>query len=109
MRTTGEWVVLRMGYSLTGAINNPAAPEASGFEVDKLSRTHVSAYMDEYLRRLETASGGSNPAEPVMVSFGISGGLSPISLPMLISARSQIVCTNTAWFITARLTSLAVS
>lgn len=54
----GEWVVLRMGYSLTGAINNPAAPEASGFEVDKLSRTHVSAYMDEYLRRLESASGG---------------------------------------------------
>jgi hypothetical protein len=54
----GEWVVLRMGYSLTGAINNPAAPGASGFEVDKLSRTHVRAYMDEYLKRVQTASDG---------------------------------------------------
>ncbi len=45
----GHWVVLRLGYSLTGARNSPASPEATGLEVDKLSRTHVKAYMDHYL------------------------------------------------------------
>ena len=45
----GHWVVLRMGYSLTGARNSPASPEATGLEVDKLSRADVKAYMDHYL------------------------------------------------------------
>jgi hypothetical protein len=45
----GRWVVLRMGYSPTGAHNSPASPEATGLEVDKLSRTHVKEYMDHYL------------------------------------------------------------
>jgi hypothetical protein len=45
----GHWVVLRMGYSLTGARNSPASPEATGLEVDKLNRADVKAYMDHYL------------------------------------------------------------
>ena len=45
----GHWVVLRMGYSLTGAHNSPASPEATGLEVDKLNRADVKAYMDRYL------------------------------------------------------------
>ena len=45
----GRWVVLRMGYSLTGARNAPASPEATGLEVDKLNRGHVEAYLEHYL------------------------------------------------------------
>lgn len=45
----GEWVVLRLGYSLTGAQNSPASPEATGLEVDKLNHTYVKNYMDHYL------------------------------------------------------------
>jgi hypothetical protein len=45
----GRWIVLRMGYSLTGARNSPASPEATGLEVDKLSRMAVKAYLDNYL------------------------------------------------------------
>ena len=45
----GNWVVLRMGYSPTGAHNAPASPEATGLEVDKLSRTYVKEYMEQYL------------------------------------------------------------
>jgi hypothetical protein len=45
----GRWVVLRMGYSLTGSHNNPASPEATGLEVDKLSSASVKAYFDHYL------------------------------------------------------------
>jgi hypothetical protein len=45
----GRWVVLRIGFSLTGARNAPASPEATGLEVDKLNRGHVKAYLDDYL------------------------------------------------------------
>ncbi|MGA2194317.1 MAG: glycosyl hydrolase [Bryobacteraceae bacterium] len=45
----GRWVVLRMGYSLTGSHNNPASPEATGLEVDKLSSASVKAYFTHYL------------------------------------------------------------
>jgi hypothetical protein len=45
----GRWVVLRLGYSLTGARNSPASPEATGLEVDKLSAAHVKAYFEHYL------------------------------------------------------------
>jgi len=45
----GHWVVLRMGYSPTGARNSPASPEATGLEVDKLNRAYVKEYMDHYL------------------------------------------------------------
>ena len=34
----GDWVVLRMGYSLLGITNHPATAEATGLEVDKLDR-----------------------------------------------------------------------
>jgi hypothetical protein len=54
----GRWIVLRMGYSLTGARNAPASPEATGLEVDKLSRAHVRAYFDNYLDQYKNATGG---------------------------------------------------
>ena len=54
----GRWVVLRFGYSLTGARNAPASPEATGLEVDKLDRAHVKAYFDNYLDQYRSATGG---------------------------------------------------
>jgi len=54
----GRWVVLRMGYSLTGAKNSPASPEATGLEVDKLDRNAVRTYLDQYLAQYQSASGG---------------------------------------------------
>ncbi|MBX3538493.1 MAG: hypothetical protein KF735_12680 [Chelatococcus sp.] len=53
----GQWVVLRVGYSLVGTKNHPASPEATGLEVDKLNRTHVKAYLDTYLAQYADASG----------------------------------------------------
>jgi hypothetical protein len=49
MPPPGRWIILRMGYSLTGARNSPASPEATGLEVDKLNRTYVKNYIDNYL------------------------------------------------------------
>ncbi len=53
----GKWVILRMGYSLTGEKNHPATPEATGFEVDKLSRKHVDSYVQNYVGQVSDALG----------------------------------------------------
>jgi len=54
----GKWVVVRLGYSLTGHKNGPASPEATGLEVDKLSPVHVKAYFTDYLDQYKDATGG---------------------------------------------------
>jgi hypothetical protein len=46
-----------MGYSLTGSQNHPATKEATGLEVDKLSRGHVRDYMERYLDTYLDAAG----------------------------------------------------
>jgi hypothetical protein len=46
----GRWMVLRIGYSLTGHENGPAPLEATGLEVDKLNREYVKDYLDGYLK-----------------------------------------------------------
>ncbi|WP_461130362.1 glycosyl hydrolase [Spirosoma aerophilum] len=55
---TGDWVVVRMGYSLTGRQNHPASPEATGLEVDKLDNVAVRKYIDTYLDMYKDATGG---------------------------------------------------
>ena len=37
----GEWTVIYFGMITTGKMNAPAPPEATGLEVDKMSRAHV--------------------------------------------------------------------
>jgi len=44
----GKWTILRMGYSLTGAKNRPAAPAGLGYEVDKLSSKYIESYYHGY-------------------------------------------------------------
>lgn len=48
----GEWTVVRTGMLPTGTKNAPARPEATGLEIDKMSRDHVRAHFDAYLGRL---------------------------------------------------------
>jgi len=45
----GNWVIVRLGYSLLGITNHPATPEATGVEVDKLDRRYVKNYFEKYL------------------------------------------------------------
>jgi len=54
----GRWVVVRIGYSLTGHQNSPASPEATGLEVDKLNPAYVRAYFNNYLDQYKDATGG---------------------------------------------------
>jgi len=54
----GRWIVMRLGYSLIGKENQPASPEATGLEVDKLSAEYCKAYFTEYLNQYKDATGG---------------------------------------------------
>lgn len=53
----GRWRVLRLGWSLTGTVNHPAAPEATGLEVDKFDAAAVRRYLDHYLGLYRDAAG----------------------------------------------------
>jgi hypothetical protein len=55
---SGNWVVMRMGYSITGRKNHPASPEATGLEVDKLDKVAVKKYIETYLDMYKDATGG---------------------------------------------------
>lgn len=54
----GSWMVVRLGYSLTGRQNHPASPEATGLEVDKLDKEAVRKYINTYLDMYKDATGG---------------------------------------------------
>jgi hypothetical protein len=56
--STGEWKIVRFGYSLLGITNHPASPEATGPEVDKLDPVAVKKYFENYLDQYKNATGG---------------------------------------------------
>lgn len=45
----GEWTVLRFGMTPTKVTNGPASPEATGLEVDKMSRKWVAEHFDRFI------------------------------------------------------------
>ncbi len=53
----GQWIVMRLGYSLMGTTNHPATPEATGLEVDKLNAADVKHYEDHYLDMFKNTVG----------------------------------------------------
>lgn len=44
-----DWRIYRFGWSLTGKVNHPASPEATGLEVDKFDAAAVRRYLQTYL------------------------------------------------------------
>lgn len=54
---SGNWTIMRTGYSLTGAKNRPAVSTGLGYEVDKLSKKHVQNYLENYLEPLKDKLG----------------------------------------------------
>ncbi len=53
----GKWRILRLGYSLTGTMNHPAAREATGLEVDKFDAAAVRRYLGHYIGMYKDAAG----------------------------------------------------
>jgi hypothetical protein len=48
----GKWTILRIGHVNTGCRNQPAPPEAAGWECNKLSETGADAHFAGYIGRL---------------------------------------------------------
>ena len=55
---SGEWKIMRFGYSLMGIDNHPASPEATGLEVDKMDPAAINRYFTNYLEQYKSATGG---------------------------------------------------
>ena len=54
----GRWRIWRFGASLTGKMNHPASPNATGLEVDKLNPGAWERYFQRYLEMYRDAAGG---------------------------------------------------
>ncbi len=66
----GNWRILRFGYSLTGKMNHPASPEATGLEVDKMSAEAVRRYISTYLASYDFvmhSKEGKNPLTNLLI------------------------------------------
>ena len=54
----GRWRVFRFGYNVRGRRNNPASPEATGLETDKLDPAVTAKYYRWYIDKLNEACNG---------------------------------------------------
>lgn len=103
----GDWNMVRYAMKTTGVTNAPASPEATGLEIDKMSkkhiRTHFDAFLGEILRRIPQEdrktfkvavmdsyeTGGMNWTDDMEKRFVDTYGYSPITyLPVL---RGEVV------------------
>jgi len=48
----GEWVILRVGYTPTGANNHPATVEGTGLECDKFSKAALDAHWAGFMQKI---------------------------------------------------------
>ncbi len=103
----GEWTILRTGMLPTGVTNSPADPEATGLEIDKMSRKHVKAhfeaFMGEIYRRIPAEdracwkvvvqdsyeTGGQNFTDDFLSEFQARYGYDP--LPFLPAYEGYVV------------------
>lgn len=103
----GEWKILRMGMTPTQVTNSPASPEATGLEIDKMSKKWVASHFDQFigeiLRKIPEAdrktfkvvvqdsyeTGGQNFTDNMMEEFKERYGYDP--LPYLPVFRGYVV------------------
>ena len=103
----GEWIILRTGMTPTGTVNSPASPEATGYEVDKMSKLHTEnhfyGHMGEILKRIPEAdrksfkvvvqdsyeTGGQNFTDGFIEEFQAKYGYDPV--PFLPVYQGKVV------------------
>ncbi|ANI89646.1 glycoside hydrolase family 2 [Arachidicoccus ginsenosidimutans] len=103
----GDWTIAVLEMKPTGTTNSPATPEATGLEVDKMSKKHVAshfdAYLGEILRRIPAAdrksfkitvedsyeTGGQNWTDDMLEVFQKTYGYNP--LPYLPVLQGKVV------------------
>ena len=70
---SGRWRILRLGWSLVGTTNHPAAPESTGLEVDKYDAAAVGRYLERYLSNYGGVIGQGSGVE-ALVTDSIEAG-----------------------------------
>ncbi len=103
----GNWVIMRTGMTTTGVTNGPASAEATGLEVDKMSKEHVQkhfdAFLGEIMRRIPAQdrktwkvtvqdsyeTGGQNWTDDLIEKFSRHYGYDP--LPYLPTLTGSVV------------------
>ena len=108
----GEWTIIRMGMTPTGEKNSPASPEATGFEVDKMSKEHVEkhfyGHIGEILKRVPEEDrktfrvvvqdsyekGGQNFTDGFLQEFQTVYGYDPV--PFLPAYHGKVVKSQQA-------------
>ena len=93
----GDWTISLLEMKTTGVTNSPATPEATGLEIDKMSKKHVAthfdAFMGEILRRIPAAdrksfkvavqdsyeTGGQNWTDDMIEKFRTVYGYDPVA------------------------------
>lgn len=95
----GSWTIIRLGWSLTGAVNAPAEPEATGLEVDKLDAGAVRRYLGHYLDLYREASGDKlGPAGiQTLLTDSWEAGVQNWTPAMLAEFRSRRGYDPTRW------------
>lgn len=95
----GRWTIVRLGWSLTGAVNAPAEPGATGLEVDKLDAGAVRRYLDHYLSLYDQASGGALGPKGVsaLLTDSWEAGVQNWTPAMLPEFRSRRGYDPTPW------------
>ena len=48
----GEWVIMRLGHTSTGAINHPAPESGRGLECDKFSKSALDAHWNGFMQKV---------------------------------------------------------
>jgi len=98
----GDWIILRTGMTPTGVKNEPATPEGTGLEVDKMSKKlvaeHFDAFLGEIIKRIPAEDrktwkfvvedsyerGGENWTDGFISDFKNRYGYDPVSfIPVL--------------------------
>ena len=103
----GEWMIMRTGMTPTLVTNSPASPEATGLEVDKMSKKHVAshfnAFLGEIIRRIPAQdrktwkvtvqdsyeTGGQNWTDDLIEKFNTYYGYDP--LPYIPVMKGKVV------------------
>jgi hypothetical protein len=65
---TGNWTIIRFGYTDSGAVNHPANKYGVGLECDKLSKVALQQHFDGFVNRV-ISTGASVPGKPVKWSL----------------------------------------
>ncbi len=103
----GDWTILRTGMTSTKVTNNPAGPDGTGLEVDKMNKQHLKSHFESFIGKIlkripeedrktfkvviqdSYESGGQNITEGFLSDFKAKYGYDPV--PFLPTYFGKVV------------------